>query len=94
MIKSELINRIAELLPDVPRKVIDESVDIVFDTIAETMSKGGRVEIRGFGTFEGRRRKGRKARNPRSGTTVNLPERIYPFFKASREMIEYINSDR
>lgn len=93
MIKSEIINKISEMLPEIPKKAIEESVNIVFETIAEVMSKGERLEIRGFGTFEGRRRRARKARNPRANTTIELPERIYPFFKASKGMIEYLNSD-
>ncbi len=92
MIKSEIIKKISEIFPDVPAKAIEESVNIVFDSITEIMSRGERVEIRGFGTFEGRRRRPRKARNPRARTTIDLPERIYPFFKASKGMIEYLNS--
>ncbi len=93
MVKSEIISKISEMLPDIPKKAIEESVNIVFESITEVMSRGERVEIRGFGTFEGRRRRPRKARNPSANTTIELPERIYPFFKASKGMIEYLNSD-
>jgi len=93
MIKSEIISKISEMFPDIPRKAIEDSVNIVFESITETISNGERVEIRGFGTFEGRKRGPRKARNPRANTLINLPERIYPFFKASKGMIEYLNSD-
>lgn len=93
MVKSELVNKISELFSDIPRKAVEESVDLVFDLIIEAMSKGERVEIRGFGTFEGRRRPPRKARNPKAGTEIELPERLYPFFKASKEMIAYLNQE-
>lgn len=92
MIKSEIISKISEIFQDIPRTAIEDSVNIVFESITEIVSKGERVEIRGFGTFEGRRRGPRKARNPKANTLIELPERIYPFFKASRGMIKYLNS--
>jgi len=93
MRKSELISKIAETFPDIPLKAIEESVNIIFESIAEAMAKGERVEVRGFGTFEGRNRSARRARNPRAGIEITLPARIYPFFKASKEMISFLNSD-
>ncbi|HEY4715513.1 MAG TPA: HU family DNA-binding protein [bacterium] len=91
MLKSDIVKRIAEKFMDIPFLDIKTSVDVVFDSITESMLKSDRVEIRGFGTFEGRKRGKRKARNPKSGASVELSERLHPFFKASKEMIMFLN---
>jgi nucleoid DNA-binding protein len=59
-------------------------VKAVLEKITEALSRGGRVEIRGLGTFEVRKRAPRSARNIRTGESVSLPERKVPYFKAGR----------
>jgi nucleoid DNA-binding protein len=63
-----------------------EIVQRVFDDIVETLLRDGRVELRNFGVFEVRRRKPRRARNPRTGESVQVPAKLAVRFKAGREL--------
>jgi DNA-binding protein HU-beta/integration host factor subunit beta len=63
-----------------------EIVQRVFDDIIETLLREGRIELRNFGVFEVRRRKPRRARNPRTGETVQVPAKLVVSFKAGREL--------
>ena len=64
---------------------------MVFDRITETLVDEGRIELRNFGVFEVKRRRARKARNPRTGESVSVPERSVVTFKAGLEMEERVN---
>jgi nucleoid DNA-binding protein len=63
-------------------------VQLVFDGISDTIASEGRLELRGFGVFEIRTRKSRKARNPKTGESVMVPERKVVSFKPGKEMVE------
>jgi integration host factor subunit beta len=65
-------------------------VQKVFDGITETLVEEGRIELRNFGVFAVRRRKSRKARNPRTGEGVKVPAKLVVTFKAGREMEERV----
>ncbi|MBI4373552.1 MAG: HU family DNA-binding protein, partial [Deltaproteobacteria bacterium] len=73
---------------------MERVVITVFDMKMEALCKGDRIELRGFGTFEVRRRQPREGRNPKSGTKVMLGFRKTPFFKAGKELKELINNHK
>jgi integration host factor subunit beta len=93
MTKKEIVKKIAEQ-SGISRQVALEAVQMVFDGIRETLVDEGRIELRNFGVFEVKRRRVRKARNPRTGESVSVPERRVVTFKPGREMEEQVNLGR
>lgn len=93
MIKSELIQILAEENPHLFAKDVERMVNVVFDEITDALCVGDRVELRGFGAFSVRHREARTGRNPRTGDTVEVEEKWAPFFKAGKEIRERINSE-
>jgi integration host factor subunit beta len=91
MIKSELIEKLAEQNPHLYRRDVEDIVNAILDTVADALAQGGRVELRGFGVFTAKRRGARAGRNPRKGETIAVPEKVYPMFKMSREMLRRLN---
>ena len=79
--------------PDLRAEEVEQVVDIFFDEIAARLAEGGRVELRGFGTFSTRQRDARTGRNPRTGESVNVPAKRVPYFKPGKEMRERLNTD-
>ncbi|WP_257786336.1 integration host factor subunit beta [Aurantiacibacter gangjinensis] len=93
MIRSELLQALANDNPDLRAEDIEQVVDIFFDEITQRLAEGGRVELRGFGTFSTRERDARVGRNPRTGEAVNVPAKRVPYFKPGKEMRDRLNSD-
>lgn len=91
MTKSTLIEKVAEKLEGLTRKQTELVVETIFGSIKETLAKGGKVEIRGFGNFRLRSREARKARNPKTGEVVDVPPKKIPYFKVGKELREMIN---
>lgn len=91
MIRSELLQALAVDNPDLRPEEIEQVVDIFFDEITNRLAEGGRVELRGFGTFSTRQRDGRTGRNPRTGEAVEVPAKKVPYFKPGKEMRERLN---
>ena len=91
MIKSELIARLAEAYPNLFHKDVERIVNTVFDEIAEALSRGDRVELRGFGAFSVKQREARLGRNPRTGETVEVEEKHVPFFKTGKLLRDRLN---
>ena len=91
MIRSELLQALHRDNPELRAEEIEQVVDIFFDEIAERLSDGGRVELRGFGAFSTRERQARQGRNPRTGETVDVPAKRVPYFKPGKEMRARIN---
>ena len=91
MIRSELVQKISTENPDLPSKDVDKLVATFFDAVVEQLSKGGRVELRGFGAFSTRQRDARTGRNPRTGEAVDVPAKRVPYFKPGKEMRERLN---
>jgi nucleoid DNA-binding protein len=89
MTKKEISNKIAERL-GISQGLVLHAVQLVLDGITETLVKEGRIELRNFGVFEVKRRRAKKARNPRTGESVSVPERSVVTFKPGREMEERI----
>ena len=91
MIKSELIQQIAEENPHLYQRDVERIVSVVFDEITEALARGDRVELRGFGAFSVKSRDARMGRNPRTGESVPVPAKKVPFFKAGKELRERMN---
>jgi integration host factor subunit beta len=92
MIKSELVHRMASANTHLYQREVEKVVGSIFDEIANAMSRGDRVELRGFGVFSVRIRQAKTGRNPRTGDTVPVRQKAFPFFKASKEMFRRLNS--
>ncbi len=96
MTKSALIEKIAgnkKVSEMLTKKQTELVVETIFDSIKEALSKGDKVEIRGFGNFKLRSRKARKARNPKTGEAVDVEPKNVPYFKVGKELREMINKN-
>lgn len=92
MIKSELIQKLADANPHLYQRDIERIVNKIFDEITDALSRGDRVELRGFGAFSIKHRKARTGRNPRTGEVVQVAEKHVPFFKTGKELRDRLNS--
>ena len=86
MLRSELIVKLAEENPDLRPEDLEKVVSVILDEIADALSRGDRVELRGFGAFSVRQRKARTGRNPRTGETVQVEAKSVPFFRPGKEL--------
>ena len=93
MTKSELIARIAEINPHLYQSDAEKIVSTDFNEISSALSKGQRVELRGFGVFSVRTRKARAGRNPRTGEKVSVEAKNVPFFKAGKKLKDRLNTE-
>src|SRR3954464_12339101 len=87
--KKEIVKQIADRIGETQLKT-KEIVQQTFDAIVETLLEDGRIELRNFGVFEVKRRKARKARNPRTGDKVHVPPKNVVTFKPGKEMEERV----
>ena len=91
MTRSELIEQIAKLQPQLSVKDIELSVKAIIDCMSHTLADGERVEIRGFGGFSLHYREARVGRNPKTGEAVHLEPKHVPHFKPGKELRERVN---
>ena len=91
MTRSELIQRIAINNPHLLQRDVERIVGTIFEEIAAALSRGDRVELRGFGAFSVKQRDSRIGRNPRTGESVAVSAKVVPFFKTGKELRERIN---
>ncbi len=92
MIKSELVQRLAEKNPHLYQRDVETVVNTILDEICSALERGDRVELRGFGAFSVRVRPSRMGRNPRTGEAVFVAEKAVPFFKTGKELRERLNN--
>lgn len=90
MNKSELVEALASER-DLTYKKSEEIVNIIFDSMAETLTQGGRIEIRGFGSFVVKDYKSYMGRNPKTGEIIRVKPKKLPFFKVGKELRERVN---
>ena len=93
MTKSELIETVANKLK-LPKGKAELIVNCIFDSMEESLKRGERIEIRGFGSFEIRHYKAYEGRNPRTGDKVDVRPKRLPFFKVGKELKERVNNGR
>lgn len=91
MIKSELVARIAEANPHLYQRDIERIVNTILDSITEALTRGDRVELRGFGAFSVKHRQERMGRNPRTGEAVHVEAKAVPYFKTGKELRARLN---
>lgn len=90
MTKAELVDEVARVV-GLTKKQAETIVNIVFDSIVESLRAGQKIELRGFGSFRLRSRKSRTGRNPKTGEKVEVPSKKIPYFKPGKELKELIN---
>ena len=93
MIRSELIQKIADENPHLYQRDVERIVNTIFDQITEAMAQGNRVELRGFGAFSVKKRDPRLGRNPRTGEAVEVDEKHVPFFKTGKLLRDRLNGE-
>jgi integration host factor subunit beta len=91
MIRSELVQKIADENPHLYQRDVEKIVATVFDEIIDAMANGNRVELRGFGAFSVKKRDARTGRNPRTGESVQVDEKHVPFFKTGKLLRDRLN---
>ncbi len=91
MIRSELIQKIADENPHLYQRDVERIVSTIFEEITAAMARGERVELRGFGAFSVKKRDARVGRNPRTGEAVEVEEKHVPFFKTGKLLRERLN---
>jgi integration host factor subunit beta len=91
MTKSELIEAIAARQTQLSTKDVELAVKTILEHMSEALSEGGRIEIRGFGSFSLHYREPRRGRNPKTGDTVFLEGKHVPHFKPGKELRERVN---
>lgn len=91
MTKSELIERIALRLDQLPVKDVELAVKVMLDTMSTVLARGERIEIRGFGSFSLHYRAPRTGRNPKTGDSVALAGKYVPHFKPGKELRDRVN---
>jgi len=89
--KADLVEEVVRVT-ELPRKESETVVETIFESIIGALQGGDRIEIRGFGSFRTRQRRGRTGRNPKTGAKVEVPPKKIPFFKPSKELKDHVNS--
>lgn len=90
MTKAELVEEVSRTV-QLTKKQAESIVNIVFDSIVQSLRSGEKIELRGFGSFRLRSRKSRTGRNPKTGARVEVPSKKIPYFKPGKELKELIN---
>jgi integration host factor beta subunit len=90
MTKAELVEKVSEQI-NLTKKETERVVNLVFGSIVDALSAGEKVELRGCGSFRVRSRGSRDGRNPKTGSTVQIPAKKVPFFKAGKELRELVD---
>lgn len=93
MIRSELIQKIADENPHLIQRDVEKIVGTVFEEVIAAMARGDRVELRGFGAFSVKQRDARQGRNPRTGDMVQVEQKHAPFFKTGKLLRDRLNPD-
>ncbi len=91
MTKAELVEKVSEKI-NLAKKDTEVIVNTVFNSITDALSKGDKVELRGFGSFRLRKRNSREGRNPKTGATVVIPAKRIPFFKPGKDLRETVDN--
>jgi integration host factor subunit beta len=90
MTKADLVEDVVPVT-ELPRKESEAVVETIFESMIGALQGGDRIEIRGFGSFRTRQRRGRTGRNPKTGAKVEVPPKRIPFFRVSKELKNQVN---
>ena len=93
IVKSKLLKQISKNYPNFLKKDLDKFTDIILKEIKNTLKRGERVELRGFGMFSTHTQKARISRNPKTGEKVNTPEKKTIHFKMSKDLFKKLNNN-
>jgi integration host factor subunit beta len=91
MTKADLVEEVIKV-KQLPRKEAEVTVETIFESVIFALQSGDKIEIRGFGSFRTRSRRGRMGRNPKTGEKVEVPAKRIPFFKPSKELKDFVNN--
>lgn len=91
MTKAQMIDRLSERVPTLTNRQAEVVINTIFNGIRTALAKGDKIEIRGFGSFRLRNRRMKEGRNPKTGSTVVVPAKRVPFFKAGKELRALVN---
>ena len=94
VVKSKLLKQLSENYPNFLKKDLEKFTNIILKEIKETLKRGERVELRGFGIFSTNTQKTRISRNPKTGEKVNTPEKKTIHFKMAKELFKKINDEK
>ena len=93
MVKSDLIEKLKNRT-DLSRNQAEKLVDIFFESIGETLVRGDRAEIRGFGSFSVNSYESYVGRNPKTGAQIEVPSKKLPFFRVGKELKENVDKNK
>ena len=94
IVKSKLLKQLSKNYPNFLKKDLEKFTKIVLKEIKETLRRGERVELRGFGIFSTNIQKARISRNPKTGEKVNTPQKRTIHFKMSKELFKKLNNEK
>ena len=94
IVKSKLLSQLSKNYPNFLKKDLEKFTDIILKEIKNTLKRGERVELRGFGIFSSKTQKARISRNPKTGEKVNTPAKKTIHFKMSKEMFKKLNNEK
>ncbi len=94
IVKSKLLNQLSKNYPNFLKKDLEKFTDIILREIKDTLKRGERVELRGFGIFSSKTQKARISRNPKTGEKINTPAKKTIHFKMSKEMFKKLNNEK
>ena len=94
MVRSELLQKLCNLNPNILKRDIEKILNIIFIEILEALCRGENIEIRGFGTYKTTIRKARTGRNPKNGNLVQIPEKTAIKWKMSKTFFNRINKNQ
>jgi len=93
IVKSKLLKQLSKNYPNFLKKDLEKFSDIILKEIKQTLKRGERVELRGFGVFSTNTQKARISRNPKTGDKVNTPEKKTIHFKMSKDLFKKLNNE-
>ena len=93
IVKSKLLKQLSDNYPNFLKKDLEKFTNIILDEIRQSLKRGDRVELRGFGVFSTNIQKARISRNPKTGEKVNTPQKKIIHFKMAKELFKKLNNE-
>ena len=94
IVKSKLLKQLSDNYPNFLKKDLEKFIDIILDEIKQSLKRGDRVELRGFGIWSTNIQRARISRNPRSGEKIQTPQKKTIHFKMAKELFNKLNNDK